>query len=88
MDKQFYPLLIVLALVIMYILYTKHASEGMSPTRERANTLYDWFSGNEDIKYTKYRSDIKNGHNVEYYDVKNLKSSGNLTVNNIMGVIA
>jgi len=68
-------------IAILYLLYLD-CNEGMSATRERANKIYNWFADNEDPQYVDYRDDL-NGNNVEYYDMKNLKTAGQLTVDNV-----
>jgi len=76
-----------LVLVIIYLVYSEYMCEGMSPTRERANKIYNWFVSEDDPKYVDYRDEIDGAHNVEYYDIKNLKTSGKLTPDNVEKII-
>lgn len=80
-------LIAMLVVIIAYLLYCECMGEGMSQTRERASKIYDWFTQNSDPKYVDYREDVRGGHSLEYYDVKNLKTQGQLSVDNIEKVI-
>lgn len=75
-------------LLALYLLYTEYMCEGMSPTRERANKIYNWFTKEENPQYVNYRKDIEGAYNVEYYDIKNLKTQGKLSPDNIERVIS
>lgn len=81
-------LIIVLTVILMYLIYSEYMCEGMSPTRERANKIYNWFVSEDEPQYVKYRKDIEGAHNVEYYDIKNLKTAGQLSPDNIERVIS
>lgn len=80
-------LALIALVLILVLLWQNGYSEGMSATRERATKIYNWFSSNEDPKYVDYRDEIEGGHNLEYYDVKNLKHRGAMTVDSIEKVI-
>ena len=84
-DQLFTAAVVLLAL---YLLYTEYMCEGMSPTRERANKIYNWFTQEENPQYVNYRDDIEGAYNVEYYDIKNLKTQGKLTPDAIEQVIS
>ena len=78
----------VAVLLVLYLLLTECMCEGMSPTRERANKIYDWFTQEKNPQYINYRDDIDGAYNVEYYDIKNLKTQGNLTPDAIERIIS
>jgi hypothetical protein len=78
----------VAVLLVLYLLLTEYMCEGMSPTRERANKIYDWFTQEKNPQYINYRDDIDGAYNVEYYDIKNLKTQGNLTPDTIERIIS
>ena len=81
-------LIIVLTVILMYLIYSEYMCEGMSPTRERANKIYNWFVSEDEPQYVKYRKDIEGAYNVEYYDIKNLKTAGQLSPDNVERVIS
>jgi hypothetical protein len=77
----------IVALIMLFMIYRDSCTEGMSATRERATKIYSWFTKNDNPQYTDYRGSIEGGHNLEYYDVKNLKNKGELSIDAIERVL-
>jgi hypothetical protein len=79
---------IAILIIVVIIIYKYNATEGFATKQDKANAIYNWFSGKKTPKYSDYKKALQSKSNiVEYEDVLNLHKQGKLSVDNIAGVI-
>lgn len=80
-------ILIVLLIIVFFFLYKRLTKENYASRREKARTITNWWQGNNDPSYERYKIEVPQSDIVEYSSVRELKKGGNLDVSSVEKVI-
>lgn len=78
--------LVVIILIICVMIYKTR--ENFATKRDKAETIYNWFTVNHNPLYTLYKQNMgKDSNIVEYEDVLKLMQNKRLSIDNIQKLI-
>ena len=75
-------------MIVIYLIYKQLIAEGFSSKREKAEAINNWWSRESSPTYKEYKNEIPHSDIVEYGKVKNLKKTGDVSVDNIEKLIS
>ena len=81
------PILILIIIILVIFLTNNFLVENYQSRKEKADTIYNWFSSNKSHTYKEYREDVPDTDIVEYSTVKPLAKKADFTVDKVLEVI-
>ena len=78
-------MIVIITLLVIYI--WNNQSEHYANKDEKANTIVEWFSKQNEPSYSNYQTAVPKSDIVEYSEAKKLYQGGKLSTGNLTSVL-